>query len=187
MPLPPVHLFHQGGVGGGGVPSAHATSHQNGGADEISVAGLSGVLADAQTPAAHNHNGDALATLAQLDVDNLRLNANTLSSTSGGLEAIAASGTYLLLDIPGVGTLYIKANGADRWTIDSGGKLKMVHANSRLELQGGLIVKGATSSILPPSTSDFAAGECGIHTDTNLNTRHFCWNDGGVIYKTQLT
>lgn len=44
-----------GGSGGGGSPSAHATSHQNGGTDEISVAGLSGLLADAQTPAAHTH------------------------------------------------------------------------------------------------------------------------------------
>lgn len=37
-------------VGGGGAPSAHATSHQNGGSDEISVAGLSGELADVQPP-----------------------------------------------------------------------------------------------------------------------------------------
>lgn len=32
----------------GATPAAHATSHQNGGSDEISVAGLSGVLGDAQ-------------------------------------------------------------------------------------------------------------------------------------------
>jgi len=36
----------------GGTP-AHAASHQNGGGDEISVAGLSGELADNQTPKAH--------------------------------------------------------------------------------------------------------------------------------------
>ena len=35
------------------APSAHATSHQNGGADEINVAGLSGELADAQSPKTH--------------------------------------------------------------------------------------------------------------------------------------
>jgi hypothetical protein len=34
-------------------PSSHKTSHQDGGADEISVAGLSGLLADGQTPLAH--------------------------------------------------------------------------------------------------------------------------------------
>lgn len=32
------------------VPGAHAATHQNGGSDEISVTGLSGVLADPQTP-----------------------------------------------------------------------------------------------------------------------------------------
>jgi len=42
-----------GPVPSGGVPAAHAASHQNGGSDEISVAGLSGTLADPQTPAAH--------------------------------------------------------------------------------------------------------------------------------------
>jgi len=34
-------------------PALHASSHENGGGDEISVAGLSGVLADAQTPTSH--------------------------------------------------------------------------------------------------------------------------------------
>jgi len=35
------------------APSAHKTSHENGGGDEISVAGLSGLLADGQTPLTH--------------------------------------------------------------------------------------------------------------------------------------
>jgi hypothetical protein len=41
-----------------GVPDAHNDTHENGGSDEISVAGLSGVLADAQTPATHYHDSD---------------------------------------------------------------------------------------------------------------------------------
>jgi len=39
-----------------GVPDAHASTHQNAGADEISVAGLSGLLADPQTPISHAVN-----------------------------------------------------------------------------------------------------------------------------------
>lgn len=35
------------------TPTSHASSHENGGGDELSVAGLSGLLADAQTPASH--------------------------------------------------------------------------------------------------------------------------------------
>lgn len=34
----------------------HHARHENGGADEISVAGLSGLLADAQTPLGHHAN-----------------------------------------------------------------------------------------------------------------------------------
>jgi len=42
-----------GGGGGGGAPASHAASHEDGGADEISVAGLSGALADPQAPSTH--------------------------------------------------------------------------------------------------------------------------------------
>jgi len=35
------------------TPTAHKTSHQDGGSDEISVTGLAGLLADGQTPLAH--------------------------------------------------------------------------------------------------------------------------------------
>ena len=40
-------------LGDSQTPLAHKASHQDGGADEISVTGLSGLLADAQTPLAH--------------------------------------------------------------------------------------------------------------------------------------
>ena len=48
----------------------HSARHENGGADEISVAGLSGLLADAQTPLGHNashENGGA----DEIEVDDL--------------------------------------------------------------------------------------------------------------------
>ena len=38
-----------------GILGAHSSSHENGGTDEINVEGLSGLLADPQTPAAHTH------------------------------------------------------------------------------------------------------------------------------------
>ena len=44
----------------GPVPAGHASTHEDGGMDEITVAGLSGLLADPQTPALHaaNHGAD---------------------------------------------------------------------------------------------------------------------------------
>jgi hypothetical protein len=65
------------------TPTAHKTSHQDGGADELSVAGLSGLLADGQTPLAHaasHRTGGSdsikLDDLAAPD-DNTDLNAST--------------------------------------------------------------------------------------------------------------
>lgn len=46
----------------GGPPGAHASRHENGGADEISVAGLSGLLADDQ----HVLDAEVLAVAAAL-------------------------------------------------------------------------------------------------------------------------
>ena len=48
-----VQKYEAGAWVNSGTPAAHASTHQNGGADEISVAGLSGLLADGQTPIAH--------------------------------------------------------------------------------------------------------------------------------------
>lgn len=97
---------------GGGAPSAHATSHQNGGSDEISVAGLSGLLADGQTPLAHasshaSGGSDAvkLDDLATPD-DNTDLNAST---TRHGL----------LKKLSNVSTEYMDGTGA--WSVPAGG------------------------------------------------------------------
>lgn len=58
-------LRDSGTLSGPSTVTAHAIQHENGGADEISVAGLSGLLADAQTPLGHNTShqsggGDAI-------------------------------------------------------------------------------------------------------------------------------
>lgn len=67
------------------VPEAHAATHQDGGDDEISVAALSGTLADAQTPANHvlggtRHIADTLADL-NTKISDAILDTNTASRT----------------------------------------------------------------------------------------------------------
>lgn len=54
----------------GSVPTTHATTHQNGGNDEISVTGLSGLLADSQTPLAHKTSHQSGGSDA-IQLDNL--------------------------------------------------------------------------------------------------------------------
>jgi hypothetical protein len=57
------------------TPSAHALSHQDGGSDELNVAGLSGVLADAQN--ANKLNGRLVANIAPSDGQVLAWNDST--------------------------------------------------------------------------------------------------------------
>jgi len=49
------------GIVAAGTVPAHAATHENGGSDQVNVAGLTGLLADPQTPLIHNiitaHNG----------------------------------------------------------------------------------------------------------------------------------
>lgn len=102
------------GQGGWSAPvaGAHAASHQNGGGDEISVAGLSGELADNQPPKAHasdhqSGGGDAikLDDLSAPD-DNTDLDA---SATKHGL----------LPKLSNVITEFLNGQGA--WSAPAGG------------------------------------------------------------------
>jgi hypothetical protein len=69
------------------APAAHASTHENGGSDEVSVAGLSGELADPQTPKSHNQ---ALTTITGHDKaahDALSINADQVDGCNAGLQA----------------------------------------------------------------------------------------------------
>ena len=81
-------------VGGGD----HAATHQNGGADELNVAGLSGVLADPQTPATHaashsDGSSDPIShdNLAGISADDHHSNAN--DPTASEKAALVGEGT----------------------------------------------------------------------------------------------
>jgi len=75
-----------------GDPKGHHTSHENGGSDEISVAGLSGELADNQPAKAHllgssTHTADTLANL------NSKISDGNLSKFSSGANTPEGSVT----------------------------------------------------------------------------------------------
>ena len=77
-----------------GTPGAHATSHQDGGADEISVTGLSGLLADDQ----HVLDAEVISaveagTLSTVDINGGTINGITdLAVVDGGTGSSTASG-----------------------------------------------------------------------------------------------
>jgi hypothetical protein len=90
------------------TPTAHASSHQNGGSDEISVTGLSGLLADGQTPLAHSASHSDGAS-DPIDVTNLAgypgggttfLRDDGTFATPAGGSGIAAGAAITLGYIP---------------------------------------------------------------------------------------
>jgi hypothetical protein len=90
------------GVGVGPPPAGHHVSHENGGADEVSVAGLSGLLADDQNPTAHhgdheNGGGDeiSLVGLSGLLADAQTPKAHNLIDTTGHPAAGLTAGHFL--------------------------------------------------------------------------------------------
>lgn len=108
----------------GAAPGAHASSHEDGGGDEINVTGLSGLLADPQTPDAHTH--------PQSEVTDLVTDLGAIDTRVDALEtavAPAAQGTWLasgggvslisgLQFLVSAGTGYINAQ-LITWTQDS--------------------------------------------------------------------
>ena len=92
------------------VPGLHAATHEDGGADEIDVTGLSGALADDQPAAAHllagaRHTADSLADLNLLindanvddDGDPRDPNAHAASHQNAGADEISVLGLSGLL------------------------------------------------------------------------------------------
>lgn len=99
----------------GGAPAAHATSHQNGGSDEISVAGLSGLLADGQTPLAHktsHENGGSdelsVAGLSGLLADPQDPTLHASDHEDGGSDELDVTA---LGGFPGGTTDFLRADG----------------------------------------------------------------------------
>jgi len=83
---------------------SHKTSHQNGGSDEINVSGLSGLLADAQTPLSHavtHQDGYAdeidVTGLSGLLADSQTPLAHASTHQDGGSDEISVSGLSGLL------------------------------------------------------------------------------------------
>lgn len=89
-------------VGGGGGP--HAASHGDGGSDEISIAGLSGVAADPQPPAAHLHAladlPGELITASELATELLLYQLVSGKNAANGYAGLDAGTKLLLAQLP---------------------------------------------------------------------------------------
>ncbi len=86
--------FVSGGSVHGAIPvsslPAHSSTHQNAGGDEISVAGLSGELADPQPPKLTVKEADGAPSVA--NVSEIRLTNGKLTDVGGGVVSIDLTG-----------------------------------------------------------------------------------------------
>jgi len=77
--------------------AAHASTHENGGIDEINVSGLSGILADPQTPAVHTHAANEIVSGtfadARIAQSNVTQHEAALSITESQITDISPANT----------------------------------------------------------------------------------------------
>lgn len=139
-----------------GIPDevvAHKTQHQNGGDDEISVAGLSGLLADGQTPLAHKTShesgGSDAIKLDDLSIpdDNTDLN---VSITKHGLCPKAPNDT----------SLFLRGDGAFAVIPGAGAfqKCRSYRSTARGVVAGWYLVEIDADSFDPSNISDLTSG-----------------------------
>jgi hypothetical protein len=100
--------------------AAHASRHENAGADEISVLGLSGLLADAQTPLAHATSHKSGGT------DAVKLDELAAPTDVATLNA-STSAHGLLKKLSNIATEFMNGQGA--WAVPTAGA-PLAHATS---------------------------------------------------------
>lgn len=146
-----------------GAPGSHASTHEDGNADEISVLGLSGLLADSQTPLAHDtshEDGGAdeidVTGLSGLLADPQTAGPATDLKTSGSdvaIDSTAPAGADYILKTTGTttATWQVVAGGGDVTAAvvltdheliraDGGGKGVQDSAGSTLSDAGNLVI-----------------------------------------------
>ena len=104
----------------GPVPAGHHTTHELGGMDEVDITGLSGLLADAQTPLAH-----------------------AASHEAGGSDEISLCGLTILSELPQT----LTDQAAIDWNLALGGAAKVTLGGDRTLNEASNKVNGAHYSL----------------------------------------
>jgi len=126
-------------TGGGGTPSAHGSSHEDGGSDELDVTGLTGLLATPQTPATH-------ATSHQ--------NAGGDEINVGGLSGVLADAQTVGVRKNSAGSTFTRP----RLNLIEGSNVTLTVADDAVDGEVDITVAAATSAGITELTGDVTAG-----------------------------
>lgn len=127
----------------GGAGGPHASTHEDGGGDEIDVTGLSGLLADAQTPLPHSHvEGDVAALVADLSakVASTRTISTTAPLTGGG--DLSANRTFGVDDFVASGAGHARGTVPDPGAVGGTTKFLREDASWQVPPAGGSTPSG---------------------------------------------
>ena len=155
------------------TPSAHKTFHENTGGDEISVAGLSGELADDQPPKAHDlagsaHNADTLADL-NAKISDATLDTSSASRTPSAHDLAGAEhNTDTLADLNAkISDATLDTSSASR----TPSAHKTSHQNGETDEISVAGLSGELADDQPPKTHDLAGSAHNIDTLADLNSK----------------
>jgi hypothetical protein len=140
----------------GSVP-AHAASHQDGGGDEINVGGLSGTLADPQTPAAHTHTH---ASTTGKTTDDHHTEDHASRHLSGGGDALTLTDAEIAAankdGVAGTASMRTLGTGAQQATAGNDSRLSDArtptsHASSHQNAGGDTLAADVVKTTTGPT------------------------------------
>jgi hypothetical protein len=162
-------------------PNAHASSHENGGADEISVAGLSGLLADSQNPTAHaasHQNGGADEIATAVPGANAIPKANAAGDLDSWITIFAGAGADGLVPDPVAATNnFLRDDGT--WQVAGGDvtgpAVSEQYGITRFADTTGKVIEDSQVRIYDAGAADPAGPPAATDGDLYYNTTLGMW------------
>lgn len=167
-------------------PKAHKASHQDGGADEISVAGLSGLLADGQTPLAHktSHQDGGSDELSLAGLDGEPSTLTTHKNATTGVHGVGAGTIAKVGDIAVDSNLSAAAQDAVTKRHDRQHALTSTSDHSSSATSGKMLKADANGLPVNATNTDTEVADAVTKKHSKVITLTFIIDGGGSAITT---
>jgi len=171
------------------VLEVHASNHENGGSDEIDVAGLSGELADAQPPKTHDlggtaHSADTLANLNTKVSDATLVDATAISNE---IDGDVATHEALTTGVHGVGTSTVDSVSARDSAISTHAGNPSVHHVKYTDAEA-VTAMGVKADVNPLNHDKYTLeAHASNHTDGTDDIQNATDSQKGLATAAQIT